>query len=136
MKLKHFLISSPIFVAAFITAYAVAQNSRSSPMGDPGDLIVTVLNPEVLSKMAERLPLAPRLDSIEGKTIYMVDINWGGPEAALSIFEEMQAWFAQNVPSVKTVIKMKRGGYDADDPPLWKEIIENKGDAAILGVSG
>jgi hypothetical protein len=136
MKLKHLLISGPIFIGALVMAYALAQNSRSSPSGDPGESIVTVLNPAVSSKMAERLPLAPRLDSIEGKTIYMVDINWGGPEAALSIFEEMQAWFTKNVPSVKTVIKMKRGGYDADDPALWKEISENKGDAAILGVSG
>ncbi len=66
----------------------------------------------------------------------MVDINWGGPEAALSIFEEMQAWFSRNMPGVKTVIKMKRGGYDTDDPALWKEIKANGGDAAILGVSG
>jgi hypothetical protein len=86
--------------------------------------------------MAERLPLAARLDSLEGKTIYMVDINWGGPEAALSIFEEMQAWFTTNMPGVKTVIKMKKGGYETDDPALWKEISDSKGNAAILGVSG
>jgi len=122
-------------IAFLITAGAVAKNKGSTPNSDSSGLI-TVLNPAVASKMAERLPLAPRLNMLEGKTVYMVDINWGGPEAALSIFEEMQAWFAQNMPSVKTVIKMKRGGYDADDPALWKEIVEKKGDAAILGVSG
>jgi hypothetical protein len=122
-------------VAILITAGAVAQNQRSAAKSDQGGLI-TVLNPAVASKMAERWPLAPRLNTLEGKTIYMIDINWGGPEAALSIFEEMQSWFAQKMSGVKTVIKMKRGGYETDDPALWKEISEKKGDAAILGVSG
>ncbi len=101
----------------------------------PGGLI-TVMNPAVANKLAVRLPLAPRLDKLDGKKIYMVDINWGGPEAAQSIFEEMQAWFSKNMPAVQTIIKMKKGGYDADDAALWKEIKESGGDAAILGVSG
>jgi hypothetical protein len=95
----------------------------------------TVLNPAVASKMAERIPLSPRLNTLDGKTVYMVDINWGGTEAAYSVFEEMQAWFAKNMPSVKTVIKIKKGGYETDDPALWKEIAK-EGHAAIIGVSG
>jgi hypothetical protein len=123
-----------IFVyPVLITALLVAAFGYAQP--DSGKLI-TVLNPAVANRLANRLPLAPRLDTLEGKTIYMVDINWGGPEAALSIFDEMQAWFAQNMPGVKTVIKIKAGGYDADDPALWKEIKKNNGSAAILGVSG
>ena len=130
------LTETPIVILVFLLmAGAIAQNKRAPAKSDTGGMI-TVLNPAVANKMAERLPLAPRLNTLEGKTIYMIDINWGGPEAALSIFEEMQAWFSQNMPAVKTVIKMKRGGYDADDPALWKEISEKKGDAAILGVSG
>jgi hypothetical protein len=54
-----------------------------------------VLNPAISVKMAERVPLVPRLNTLEGKTIYMVDIQWGGPEAAYSVYEEMQAWFAK-----------------------------------------
>jgi hypothetical protein len=124
------MIFSVAVTAMFIAVYSFPQTSELA-----GGL-VTVMNPAVASRMAERLPLAPRLDTLGGKTIYMVDINWGGPEAALSIFEEMQAWFARNMPGVRTVIKMKKGGYEADDPELWKEIKESKGDGAILGVSG
>jgi hypothetical protein len=120
-------------ILILISALFLVTSSYSQQDSDP---LITVLNPNVANRMAERLPLAPRLDTLEGKTIYMVDINWGGPEAALSIFEEMQAWFTKNIPSVKAVIKMKRGGYDADDPALWKEIKESRGNAAILGVSG
>ena len=129
MKQKTLIFGYPVLIAvSLVVAFGFSQS-------DSGPLI-TVLNPAVANRLAERLPLAPRLDTMEGKTVYMVDINWGGPEAALSIFEEMQAWFAKNMPTVKTVIKMKRGGYEADDPALWKEIKENRGDAAILGVSG
>jgi hypothetical protein len=122
----------PGCIALVAVSLVVALGFSQSDSG----ALITVMNPAVANKLAERLPLAPRLDTLDGKTVYMVDINWGGPEAALSIFEEMQAWFAKNMPTVKTVIKMKRGGYDADDPALWKEIKESKGDAAILGVSG
>lgn len=120
-----------LFAPALITALLALAFSQSNT-----EEAITVMNPAVANRLAERLPLAPRLDALEGKTVYMVDINWGGPEAAQSIFEEMQSWFSRNMPLVKTVLKMKRGGYETDDPGLWKEIRDNKGDAAILGVSG
>jgi hypothetical protein len=136
MKRKLPLISFAVLtISVLALAYAVAQSDRAARNRNGGRLI-TALNPAVANKMAERLPLAPRLDTLNGKTIYMVDVNWGGPQAALNVFEEMQAWFARNMPGVKTVIKMKRGGYDVDDPELWKEIREKGGNAAILGVSG
>jgi antitoxin (DNA-binding transcriptional repressor) of toxin-antitoxin stability system len=96
---------------------------------------ITVLNPAIESRMVDRLPLSPRLDTLEGKTLYLVDIGWGGPEAAYSVFEEIQAWFAQKMPGVKTVLKRKRGPYSQDDPQLWKEIAQN-GHAALIGISG
>ena len=96
---------------------------------------ITVMNPAITNTMADRVPLAPRLDTLEGKTIYMVDINWGGPEAAHDFFEEMRGWFSRNMPGVKTVYKRKKGNFSTDDPGLWKEIGE-KGDAAIIGIGG
>ncbi len=119
-----------LFSSCILLAVAVAL---SAGCGTGGKL--TVLNPAIESKMVDREPLGPRLDSLEGKTIYMVDINWGGPDAAYSVFEEISKWFAQNEPSVKTVIKRKAGMYSQDDPALWKEIAAN-GDAAIIGISG
>jgi hypothetical protein len=134
---KIFLIALCLLIVGGFLEWtnADAQNARGAPGADRDEMI-PVLNPAVASKMANRLPLAPRLDALHGKTIYMIDINWGGPEAALNIFEEMQTWFAKNMPDVKTVIRMKKGGYETDDPELWKEIGEGGGDAAILGVSG
>ena len=96
---------------------------------------IIVMNPAVTNTMVDRVPLTKRLDSLEGKTIYLVDINWGGPDAGYSVFEEMQIWFSKNMPGVKTVLKRKQGPYEADDQGLWKEISE-KGNAAVIGISG
>ena len=109
-----------------------AQQSKSKPAAKP---LITVLNPAIESKMVDRVPLSPRLTTLEGKTIYLVDINWGGPEAAYSVFEEIQAWFAQNIPTAKIIIKRKYGSYSQDDPKLWKEIAAS-GNAALIGISG
>lgn len=97
---------------------------------------VTVLNPAISSKMVERIPLKPRTSTLEGKTIYLVDLQWGGPDAAYSVFEEMQDWFSQNMPSVKTVIRRSNGGPFGDDAVLRKEIADQKAGGVVIGIGG
>ena len=75
---------------------------------------------------------APRLDTLEGKTVYLVDGRFGG---SYEFLQKMQDWFAEHMPGVKTVIKRKTGNMFEDEPELWTEIKE-KGDAMILGVGG
>lgn len=85
--------------------------------------------------MVDRIPLTPRLDTLEGKTIFLVDIGWGGDNAAPSIYKEMKAWFAENMPSVKIEVRGIQGFYMQPQPELLKEIAE-KGDAAMIGIAG
>lgn len=68
-----------------------------------------------------------------GKTIYLVDISRGGPEAVYRVFEETQSWFARNMPSVQIAVKKKAGSYATDDKPLWVEIKKNANAAQIRG---
>ena len=96
---------------------------------------IRVLNPTPPNRMVDRVPLTPRLDTLEGKTIFLVDIGWGGKDAAPSIYKEIEAWFAKNMPSVKVEIRSVKGSYMQDQPELWKEISE-KGHAAMIGISG
>jgi hypothetical protein len=77
--------------------------------------------------------LAKRLDTLENKTVYLVDIGFGGGYAFM---QEVQHWFTANMPSVTTVLKRKPGHVFMDnDNHLWEEI-KQKGDAVILGVAG
>lgn len=117
------------------TAKTGKEAGKKAASTDDGALI-TVMNPAIAGKMSERFPLTPRLDSLEGKTIYLIDIQWGGPEAAYSVYEEMKAWFAKNIPSVKIVLRRTTDNMFADDPGLRKELIEKKADAALVGIAG
>jgi hypothetical protein len=136
VRRKQLLTSFLLLIVAAVAFAGLtptqAQQRKAKPAAKP---LITVLNPAIESQMADRLALSPRLDTLENKTLYLVDINWGGPEAAYSVFEEMQAWFAQNIPSLKIIIKRKYGSYSNDDPALWKEIAKN-GNAALIGISG
>ena len=130
---KQILICCAAVVAVAIVFAGLAP--LTAQKGDAAGPKITVMNPAIANKMVDRIPLAPRLDTLDGKTIYLVDINWGGPDAAYSVFEEMKDWFAQNKPAVNIIIKRKSGMYTADDPPLWKEIA-SKAQGALIGISG
>ena len=73
--------------------------------------------------------LANRLESLEGKTIYLVDCLF---DNSYEFMEQLQLWFAAHLPSVKTpIIKPFRSW--VDDPDMRNKIAQD-GDAAILGV--
>jgi hypothetical protein len=109
--------------------------SRQKPAAVSAAPNITVLNPACTNALVPRVPLAPRNHPrLEGKTLYLVDIGWGGPAAAYSVFQVMQDWFAREMPQVKTVLARKKGSFMEDDPDLWNEI-KAKGDGCIIGIS-
>ena len=120
--------------AAVLASGSLAMQTACNT-ADTGNRKITVLNPAITEAFAERVPLAPRLGTLEGKTIYLVDTNYEGL-GRTPVMEELQAWFTRNMPRVKTVFKLKSGNYASDDPKLWEEIADNKGDGVIIGVAG
>jgi hypothetical protein len=73
--------------------------------------------------------LANRLESLDGKTIFLVDCLFDNSEVFM---EQLRDWFAEHMPSVKTpIIKPKQSW--VDDPDMREKIAAN-GNGAILGV--
>lgn len=134
MKIKLFLFDYLLTVAVLILSCTLIMPGLCNA-GDSQDGLTTVMNPAVTEYPAPHVPLAPRLGNLEGKTIYLVDMNYEGI-GGTPVMGEMQAWFKKNMPGVKTELKLKKGNYIADDPTLWKEIKENGGDGVIMGVAG
>ena len=104
--------------------------------GEPGSHMMAIFNPETQPTISldELVPLrmAPRLDSLDNKTVYLVDTGFAGSHDFL---EEVQDWFGRNMPSVKTVLRTKEGNMFSDSPDLWVEL-KKEADAVIFGVGG
>ena len=99
--------------------------------------LLTVMNPEgqiaCMGGPAAAFSPARRLDTLENKTVYLVDTGFGG---SYKFMQELQKWFSRHLPSVTTIRKRKTGGVFMDDTTdLWEEI-RAKGDAVVLGVGG
>jgi hypothetical protein len=107
---------------------APAAASAHSPTAFEPKL--TVLSPMGTPPPVKLLAMAPRLNSLDGKTIYIVDDGFVGGDVLL---KEMAAWFSRNMPRVSVVYKRKAGGFPDEDPALWAEI-KAKGDAVVMGV--
>ena len=88
-----------------------------------GEAKLTAVSPKGTPAPIQLYSMAPRASSLDGKTIYVVDATSFLGSATL--LHKMQAWFQQNMPSVKTVFRTKAGIYGADDPKLWAEIKAN-----------
>ncbi|MDM7996781.1 MAG: hypothetical protein QUT30_14015 [Acidobacteriota bacterium] len=72
--------------------------------------MMAILDPETHPTISreERVPLrmAPRPDSPDKKTLYLIDVGFAGGKELL---EEVQAWFRKSMPAVKTVLRTRSG---------------------------
>ena len=73
--------------------------------------------------------MAPRPQSLDGKTLYLVDCLFDNSEAFL---DQMRRWFAEHLPTVDTRMIKPRESW-VDDPDMRAKVASD-GDAAILGV--
>jgi hypothetical protein len=95
--------------------------------------LVTVLDPRGQpTAVVEPKPLTKRLDTLEGKTVFLIDVGFGG---GWEFLEETAAWFGRHMLSVKTELVRKRFNMFVDEPDLWA-MVKDKGHAVIFGVGG
>ena len=115
---------------ALLAGSAGAAEKKATPKAAASSEKLVGLNPKGMPPKITLFPLAPRFSSLDGKTIYMVDIGFNNGDV---FFQQMQRWFHEHMPSVKTIYRRKIGAYPQDDPDLWKEI-KAAGAAVIMGV--
>ena len=90
---------------------------------------ITVLNPRGTPPPIRMVPMASRLETLKGKTIYIVDMNFPRTH---QFWEEMQTLLSGRYPETNFELRVKTGTYFNNDPDLWAEIKE-KGNAAAPG---
>ena len=102
------------------------------------DQRLTVHDPRGYPPKVTAKRLAPRKETLEGKFVYLVDCLFDNSDVFM---DQMQQWFAERLPSVRT--RLVRPGSAireftpskswADDPEMIAKI-RSDGDGAILGV--
>ena len=91
---------------------------------------LTVLNPTGVPPKVTGTPLAPRLETLDGATIFLIDCRFDDSGRFLA---QVAAWFRERMPGVRAIVKELSSVYLLDDPATWREI-QTEGNAAILGV--
>jgi hypothetical protein len=121
-KLLSLLGASPALLAGSGVSADQAKKDVKMSSG-AGQAKITAVSPKGTPPAIQLYAMAPRASSLDGKTIYVVDATsfFGSKE----LLQKMQVWFAQNMPTVKTVFRKKAGGYFEEDPKLWAEIKAN-----------
>jgi hypothetical protein len=107
------------------------QSYAQTKQAAPAPTKITVLNPLGTPPPIKLKSMAPRLNTLDGKTIYLVNDGFIGSD---NLLYEMQDWFKANYPKTATVYKVKGGGgFDSENPALWQEMKE-KADAIIIAL--
>jgi hypothetical protein len=106
-------------------------------------LLDNVMNPEPIGLMMNKGifageaiskdKLAKRLGSLDGKTIYLIDIGYGG---SYKFMQAVQRWFEKNMPTVKTVRKRTPSTFLSDRDTAFYEDVKANADGAVIGVAG
>jgi len=93
---------------------------------------ITVLNPMGTPPPITLIPQAPRLDTLDGKTLYLINTGYIGTDRFM---DEAAKWFKANYPKTNIVYRDNQSGAGLSSlsKSLWAEISE-KGDAAIVGL--
>jgi hypothetical protein len=73
--------------------------------------------------------LAPRLDSLDGKVVFLIDCLFDNTDVFM---EQLRQWFAEHLPNVKVRVIRTRESW-VDDPNV-RATVASGGQAAILGV--
>ena len=91
---------------------------------------VVALNPLGFPPKITRKTAAPRPETLDGKIVYLVDCRF---DDSIELLKQVEAWFAEHMPSVTTKLVSLSAYYGHDDPETWEKIRADNA-VAIVGV--
>jgi hypothetical protein len=128
MRLRIAIIVTLLIGLCF--AYRSLNSPADARTAKAEDPILTVLNPLGTPPPIKLKSMAPRLDTIKGKTIYIVNDGYPGSGILLG---ELTAVMTEKYPDTKFIYRDKPGGMGREDAALWDEMGQ-KADAMIIAL--
>ncbi len=119
MRIKALYSLLVIMIAAFGSSYGwVADEAK-----------IVVMNPRGIQPEIRKIPMAPRPETLDGRTVYIVDTKYPNTKPFVeALFAALKAKY----PKTTWILRDKFAGYMDDDPKLWAEIKEKKAAAIVL----
>jgi len=105
--------------------------AKAAPVANKAaDPIITVLNPLGTPPPLDLKAMAPRLNTLDGKTIYIVDDGYPGSD---NLLLEMEKGFKETYPKTNFHYVKKSTFMAQKDPALWAEM-QAKADAMVIAL--
>jgi hypothetical protein len=120
---RDFLVAGGAVIAAGAlsactpkTETVTSTVTKSTPVGQEK---IQVLNPLGTPAAIAKVPLAPRPSTLDGGTVYVVDIMYPYSQNFVKALRDV---LAEKYPKTTWVYREKIGNYATNDPDLWAEI--------------
>jgi hypothetical protein len=120
-----------LLCSCMIVAAQAQVKAKAAPVAKKAlDSAVTVLNPLGTPPPLELKSMAPRLDTMDGKTIYLVDDGYPGSD---NLLFELEKGFKESYPKTNFHYVKKATFMAQPDPALWAEM-KQKADAMVIAL--
>lgn len=113
-----------------LNSKAQVKANAASAAKKAADPIITVLNPLGTPPPLELKAMAPRLNTLDGKTIYIVDDGYPGSD---NLLLELEKGFKETYSKTNFHYVKKQTFMAQKDPALWAEMQE-KADAMVIAL--
>jgi len=119
MRTKSLYIMSVIMIALFGSSYGWVADEEK----------IVVMNPRGIQPEIRKIPMAPRAETLDGRTVYIVDTKYPNTKPFVeALFEALKSKY----PKTNWIVREKFAGYMDDDPKLWAEIKEKNAAAIVV----
>ncbi|HZC14011.1 MAG TPA: hypothetical protein VE270_08320 [Thermoleophilaceae bacterium] len=88
-----------------------------------------VLSPEGYPPKVSAMGMAPSLDTLDGKKLFLVDVGFANSD---NFMTQLHGWLEEHRPDIRTEVVRWRDQHEPD--PELCERIKAEGHAAVIGV--